>query len=111
MALNGLTRPQKWYFSGTSRGKNQSVTPRKASNGAWRSPVAHLLWEQGVPSSNLGAPTEFFEKDGGGKPCETLMVMGTAGSAWVSVSRDESGGYTLASGTLVVPYRSTWPIE
>ena len=26
--------------------------------GAWRSPVAHLLWEQGVPSSNLGAPTE-----------------------------------------------------
>jgi hypothetical protein len=40
-----------------------------------------------------------------------LMVMGTAGSAWVSVSRDESGGYTLASGTLVVPYRSTWPIE
>ena len=25
--------------------------------GAWRSPVAHLLWEQGVPSSNLGAPT------------------------------------------------------
>lgn len=57
MALNGLTRPQKWYCSGTSRGKNQSVTPRKASNGAWRSPVAHLLWEQGVPSSNLGAPT------------------------------------------------------
>ena len=57
MALNGLTRPQKWYCSGTLRGKNQSVTPRKASNGAWRSPVAHLLWEQGVPSSNLGAPT------------------------------------------------------
>ena len=57
MALNGLMRPQKWYCSGTSRGKNQSVTPRKASNGAWRSPVAHLLWEQGVPSSNLGAPT------------------------------------------------------
>jgi hypothetical protein len=26
-------------------------------NGAWRSPVAHLLWEQGVPGSNPGAPT------------------------------------------------------
>ena len=25
-------------------------------NGAWRSPVAHLLWEQGVPGSNPGAP-------------------------------------------------------
>ena len=50
-------------LSGDTRGKNQSVTPRKASDGAWRSPVAHLLWEQGVPSSNLGAPTEFFEKE------------------------------------------------
>jgi hypothetical protein len=27
------------------------------SDGAWRSPVAHLLWEQGVPGSNPGAPT------------------------------------------------------
>ena len=27
------------------------------SDGAWRSLVAHLLWEQRVPSSNLGAPT------------------------------------------------------
>jgi hypothetical protein len=26
--------------------------------GAWRSPVAHLLWEQGVPGSNPGAPIE-----------------------------------------------------
>ena len=25
--------------------------------GAWRSLVAHLLWEQGVLSSNLSAPT------------------------------------------------------
>ncbi len=25
-------------------------------DGAWRSPVAHLLWEQGVPGSNPGAP-------------------------------------------------------
>ena len=27
--------------------------------GAWRSPVAHLLWEQGVPGSNPGAPTSW----------------------------------------------------
>ncbi len=25
--------------------------------GAWRSPVAHLLWEQGVAGSNPAAPT------------------------------------------------------
>ena len=28
--------------------------------GAWRSLVARLLWEQEVPSSNLGAPTKFL---------------------------------------------------
>ncbi len=27
------------------------------SDGAWRSPVARLLWEQEVPGSNPGAPT------------------------------------------------------
>src|SRR5579859_2913039 len=27
--------------------------------GAWRSLVAHLLWEQGAASSNLAAPTIF----------------------------------------------------
>ena len=29
--------------------------------GAWRSLVARLLWEQEVPSSNLGAPTNDFK--------------------------------------------------
>jgi hypothetical protein len=27
-----------------------------SNNGAWRSPVARLLWEQEVPGSNPGAP-------------------------------------------------------
>ena len=27
--------------------------------GAWRSLVAHLVWDQGVASSNLAAPTSF----------------------------------------------------
>ena len=29
--------------------------------GAWRSLVAHLLWEQGVLSSNLSAPTKSIQ--------------------------------------------------
>src|SRR4051794_18727843 len=29
-------------------------------DGTWRSLVAHLLWEQGVVSSNLTVPIEFF---------------------------------------------------
>ena len=37
--------------------------------GAWRSLVAHLLWEQGVPSSNLGAPIN--------KPLHNLRVCDT----------------------------------
>ena len=34
--------------------------------GAWRSPVAHLLWEQGVGGSNPLAPTSFGPAAGGG---------------------------------------------
>jgi hypothetical protein len=30
-----------------------------AASGTWRSLVAHLLWEQGVASSNLAVPTNF----------------------------------------------------
>ena len=66
--------------------------------------LTHLLWEQGVPSSNLGAPTGFFEKDEGGRPCNSLMSMGTSGSAWVFVLRDESGGYTFAKCPSGVPH-------
>jgi len=29
---------------------------RRMTSGAWRSPVARLLWEQEVPGSNPGAP-------------------------------------------------------
>ena len=32
------------------------------AGGAWRSLVARLLWEQEVPSSNLGAPTIHFDR-------------------------------------------------
>ena len=31
-----------------------------AASGTWRSLVAHLLWEQGVASSNLAVPTSFM---------------------------------------------------
>src|SRR5215216_5752097 len=42
-------------------GVNSSLDPRTRgytrSLGAWRSLVAHLLWEQGVAGSNPAAPT------------------------------------------------------
>jgi hypothetical protein len=41
-------------------GRAWSVSPRRATIdgfGTWRSLVAHLLWEQGVASSNLAVPT------------------------------------------------------
>jgi hypothetical protein len=41
-------------------GRSWSVSPRRATIdgfGTWRSLVAHLLWEQGVASSNLAVPT------------------------------------------------------
>ncbi len=37
-------------------GTTQPVAARY--NGAWRSLVAHLLWEQGVGGSNPSAPTK-----------------------------------------------------
>lgn len=33
-------------------------TVRRINFGAWRSPVARLLWEQEAPGSNPGAPTK-----------------------------------------------------
>src|ERR1043166_6978512 len=36
--------------------------------GAWRSPVAHLLWEQGVGGSNPLAPTSFHPAASGAAP-------------------------------------------
>ena len=41
--IDGLKKPQ------------QKTKPSLV--GAWRSLVAHLVWDQGVASSNLAAPT------------------------------------------------------
>ena len=45
----------------------QGFSPFESSNlspsatiGAWRSLVAHLVWDQGVASSNLAVPTNFI---------------------------------------------------
>ncbi len=38
---------------------DRSRCGRNLEIGAWRSLVAHLLWEQRVGSSNLSAPTSF----------------------------------------------------
>ena len=36
----------------------------RAADGPWRSLVAHLLWEQGVGSSNLPGPTTELQVSG-----------------------------------------------
>ena len=38
--------------------KNNPVKRKEVNIGAWRSLVAHLVWDQGVASSNLAAPTK-----------------------------------------------------
>ena len=39
-------------------GRSDSVSIVDPVDGTWRSLVAHLLWEQGVGSSNLPVPTK-----------------------------------------------------
>ena len=73
--------------------------------------LEHLIYIQGVGGSSPSAPTSFFENDDGRKPSDDFMRVGISGSAWVSVLRDESGGYTFASGPLVAPYSSTRLLE
>ena len=43
-----------------ARGWRSGLVPDilPVNDGAWRSPVAHLLWEQGVAGSNPAAPIE-----------------------------------------------------
>ncbi len=43
-----------WRFFRIGRARK---FPEKCFVGAWRSLVAHLVWDQGVASSNLAAPT------------------------------------------------------
>jgi hypothetical protein len=67
-------------------------------SGAWRSLVAHLLWEQGVASSNLAAPTiaaELWRRKimvaRIYKPAKTAMQQGKAGTRdWVLVYEPQS---------------------
>jgi hypothetical protein len=37
--------------------EKQEIVFRGIKIGMWRSPVAHLVWDQGVPGSNPGIPT------------------------------------------------------
>ena len=45
-----------------SRAYEPATCRQNDTHGAWRSPVAHLLWEQGVGGSNPLAPT--ISRDG-----------------------------------------------
>ena len=57
--LAGLGKPeQSDAHSVLQKALDGSIRP---SDGAWRSPVARLLWEQVVGGSNPSAPTNFLE--------------------------------------------------
>ncbi|MEY5003305.1 MAG: hypothetical protein RL678_1114, partial [Pseudomonadota bacterium] len=43
--------------TGNNLSRNMGVSAIIAVLGVWRSPVAHLLWEQGVQGSNPCTPT------------------------------------------------------
>src|SRR5260221_13798330 len=58
--------------------------------GAWRSPVAHLLWEQGVGGSNPLAPTSFHPAASGAAPPQP------AGRHAARARAREQGGFRVA---------------
>ena len=57
--------------------------------GAWRSPVAHLLWEQGVGGSNPLAPTSFWITGSASFECQILRSRSRGGICACSSARIE----------------------
>ena len=83
------------------RETNKPLTyTRKYTYGAWRSSVARLLWEQEVPGSNPGAPTDVTDSqlidymhdvDGVSPPIDSCVH-----GACAAGSDSASGGLLLA---------------
>ena len=73
-----------------------AVVWRKTSGrrvyGAWRSPVARLLWEQEVPGSNPGAPIELTRFGAGRCSAIRLRTAGTPRPLPVSWTRERGRG-------------------
>ena len=44
----------------TENDVSSSLTPGTNLFGVWRSPVAHLVWDQGVQGSNPCTPTKIY---------------------------------------------------
>ena len=66
--------------------------------GAWRSPVARLLWEQEVPGSNPGAPTTY-----GPKPRQSSRMSGASCTGVRSVILTRPPHGTRANPTCANP--------
>ena len=61
-----------------------------AVNGAWRSLVAHLLWEQGVGGSNPSAPTNLLVRYG--------KVRRGLGPGPLAIDLDETHDHSVVAG-------------
>src|SRR5690606_34215547 len=87
----------------------------EAFRGTWRSPVAHLVWDQGVASSNLAVPT--FCLDGtriaagrSGRIQERRAVPELCGSGTVLLRGGSRSQHETprGSGTYAIGHGSAW---
>src|SRR5258706_16121672 len=91
----------------TRRGQGGSpLTPTLVGVGAWRSLVAHLLWEQGVGGSNPPAPTRMFRNiivsiDGSPHADRAL-------SEAIDIARAGNGRLTIFTAVQQLPTVAYW---
>ena len=101
-------------------GRPHALRYRRRSGGAWRSLVARLLWEQEVPSSNLGAPTTHpppqepplaastTSDRAAGAAITGMLGLAIAGALWPAVPTLAAAGLAWVALALLWPRIDRW---